>query len=213
MLIATIAALSKLELNPQDSLFATALRHGSSDGQSYERLEFLGDRVLGLCIAEMLYQLYPDSAEGGLAKRHADLVSASCLNRIALQLDIDEHIDMTGNAPTVAIRADVIEAMIGFLYLRGGITSCRHFIGHFWQPLAQAMQTPPDNPRSQLQEWSMQHRLPPPEYQEVARAGTLHAPEFCFRVAVKTLGTAQGWGGSKQAAKTAAAAVLVKAIP
>ncbi len=211
MLFKDITRFSKLAFQENDPLFATALRHTSSNsGASYERLEFLGDRILGLCIAEMLYRLYPDSAEGGLAKRHAELVSASCLSEIGLALKIDKDIDIQGNLPTVAIRADVMEAIIGFLYITGGMTPCQHFIEHFWQPLAQAMQSPPDNPRSQLQEWAMQNRLSPPNYLEIARTGSQHAPEFCFEVHVKGLGSAQGWGKTKQTAKSAAAAELIK---
>ena len=211
MLFTDIMKLSKLALKEPDPLFATALRHTSSNnGPSYERLEFLGDRILGLCIAEMLYRLYPDSTEGGLAKRHAELVSATCLNNIGLALKIDKDIDIKGNLPTSAIRADVIEAIIGFLYITGGITPCQHFITHLWLPLARAMHTPPDNPRSQLQEWAMQHKRTPPNYLEIARSGSQHAPEFCFQVQIKELGTAQGWGKTKQAAKSAAAAELIK---
>lgn len=214
MLVTTIAQLSRFDFDQQDALFATALRHSSSNkGANYERLEFLGDRILGLCIADMLYRIYPDSDEGGLAQRHAELVSASCLCTVANALNIDQHIDIVGNAPTKAVKADVIEAIIGFLYLRGGLQPCQYFIEHFWQPLAQAMQTPPNNPRGQLQEWTMQHKLPPPNYQEIARTGMQHAPQFCFAVAVHELGTAQGWGKSKQAAKSAAAAELIKEIP
>ena len=213
MLFQNIAKFSKFAFKEDNPLFATALRHtSSSSGESYERLEFLGDRILGLCVAEMLYRMYPDSAEGGLAKRHAELVSATCLSDIGLSLNIDKDIDIQGNLPTVAIRADVIESIIGFLYISGGMPPCQDFIQHFWQPLAQAMETPPDNPRSQLQEWTMQRKLPPPNYLEIARKGSEHAPEFCFEVAVKGQGKAQAWGKTKQAAKSAAAAEMMKEI-
>lgn len=213
MLFQNIAKFSKFAFKEDHPLFATALRHTSSNsGVSYERLEFLGDRILGLCIAEMLYRMYPDSTEGGLAKRHAELVSATCLSHIGLSLNIDKDIDIKGNLPTVAIRADVVESIIGFLYLAGGMTPCQNFVAHFWHPLAQAMKTPPDNPRSQLQEWTMQRRLPPPNYLEIARKGSEHAPEFCFEVSVKGQGKAQAWGKTKQAAKSAAAAKMIKKI-
>ncbi|NQY82086.1 MAG: ribonuclease III [Alphaproteobacteria bacterium] len=196
------------------ALLETALRHGSNQtGPNYERLEFLGDRVLALMIADMLYSLFPDSDEGGLAKRHAELVSGATLSYIGKTINIDTAISITGNAVNRAVRADVVEALIGYLYREHGLPLCRQFIDSLWRPLAQQMIAPPDNPRSTLQEWAMKRGLAPPNYIETARKGSEHAPQFCFSVTLDALGSASGWGGSKQAAKGAAAEVLVQKIP
>lgn len=196
------------------ALLSSALRHRSdSRGENYERLEFLGDRLLALHVAEMLMTLYPDSDEGGLARRHAELVSGKTLNEIGQFLHIDDAISLVGNPVSASIRADVVEAILGYLYITGQTAAVRALIETLWRPRALKMTSPPDNARGILQEWALGRGLPAPEYRETERTGSEHAPLFCFSVQVESLGSATGWGKSKQAAKTAAAKQLVKDLP
>jgi ribonuclease-3 len=196
------------------ALLCEALRHASRAGASYERLEFLGDRVLGLHVAELLYRRFPNESEGDLARRHAELVRRETVVRVAQHLALGSYLDMaegddaagTRDSPTVL--ADCCEAVIGALYLDGGPAASASFVERAWEPLIRAVPVPPKDAKTALQEWSQAAAKGLPVYRLVARTGPDHAPSFIVQVEVGGL-EEKGEGGSKQAAEMDAAARLL----
>jgi ribonuclease-3 len=184
-------------------------------GLSSERQEFLGDRVLGLVVAELLFHRFPDEAEGHLARRHAVLVSRRSLARVADGIGLARHIvlspgeDGTGGRERPALLADICEAVIAALYLDGGLEPAAAFIRRHWRPLMDEDAVPPKDVKTALQEWAQGRGLALPRYREVARAGPAHAPSFTVEVTVAGHPPATGSGPSKRAAEGAAAAALL----
>lgn len=183
----------------------------------YERLEFLGDRVLGLVIAEWLYALFPDASEGELAKRHASLVNRDALRDVALEIGLDRHLRVARGEEAgvarknIATLSDAMEALIGALYLDAGLEKARTFIQNHWQQAKQAEATPAD-PKTALQEWAQGQGLPLPVYKVMERSGPAHAPKFVIEASVKGYAPATGEGPSKRLAeKEAAKALLLQA--
>ena len=212
-LCATLQQRLGITIDPQDTLWLRLCCHASYDSDnSYECLEFLGDRVLGLVIAALLYRLYPDSDEGGLAQRHAYLVSTEILVQIAAETPgLKPAILLKGNALTPSICADVVESLIGYLYLRHGMIVAEKFVFQGWNKRAKALTKPPRDPRSVLQEIVMQQQATPPEYRLVAQTGQDHQPHFVFTV--HALGTqATGEGMTKQMAKAQAAQTMLQRL-
>ena len=206
------------------ALLARALTHRSALGQrgpagepapgrSNERLEFLGDRVLGMVIAERLLQTFPNENEGELAPRFAALVSAPSLARVAAVCDLAVYIKTAqgqrADDTDTAVLADACEAIIGALYLDGGLDAAEGFITSRWDEMIRADQAPPKDPKTALQEWAQARALPLPVYRVVANEGPPHAPAFVMSVVVEGLGEATGTGRSKRQATTAAAAALL----
>jgi len=197
------------------ALLDQAFRHSSTlkhNQQSYERLEFLGDRVLGLCVAELLYKTYPLDKEGALAQRHSALVCEEVLAQIARDLSLETFVkgetkDFSKDRPSVL--ADVIEALIAVVYLESGLDKAQKIITKFWKPLISEMTTAPKDPKSALQEWAHKNNKNAPVYALVKRSGPDHEPLFTVHVSLdKTLQvTAQG-PSLKQAEKNAAIALL-----
>lgn len=189
-------------------LIKHALTH-SSTGQktNYERLEFLGDRVLGLVIAELLYERFPDEPEGHLAKRLAALVQGSMLAEIAQEISLGNYIDFSdaeaqaGGAQNMNILADVFEAMLGALYLDGRFVKCRALIERLWEGRFDEMKAPPQHPKTALQEWAQGQGLPLPEYEITAQDGPDHAPEFEVSLLVKGYEVLSARGKSRQEAE------------
>lgn len=182
----------------------------------YERLEFLGDRVLGLVIADWLYTTFPTASEGELAKRHAALVNRDALHAIALEIGLDKHLRLARGEATVAARknlatlADALEALIGALYLDGGIEAAQGFIRRHWQQ-GVAVEAAPADPKTALQEWAQGQGLPLPSYRVLDHSGPAHAPNFRIEVNVKGHPPTSAEGTSKRIAeKTAAAAFLAR---
>jgi ribonuclease III len=199
-------------------LLTHALTHSSTAGGiSYERLEFLGDRVLGLGVAEMLYKRFPGEKEGDLASRLNALVQAETLARMATDLGLGAYIifseseRVAGGAEKLNILADVFEALIGALYLDAGLNECRELIESLWADNFYDMKAPPQHPKTILQEWAQGQGLPLPEYEISSQAGPDHAPVFDVKLNVKGYPAVIGKGASRQAAeKEAARAFLEK---
>lgn len=201
------------------SLLLDALTHASTAGQrSYQRLEFLGDRVLGLVVAEMLYRRFPKEPEGALAKRHAMLVRKESLAQAAASLSLSSHLRLSqseedgGGRSNPAILADACEALLGALYLDSGLSKARKLIQDLWQPLLEADLRPPQDNKTALQEWAQGRGKPLPRYSEVAREGTAHEPVFTVKVEVVGEAPADGQGRSKRAAEQAAAGALLERV-
>ena len=192
-------------------LIEQALSHPSLPGPvNYQRLEFLGDRVLGLVVAAWLYERYPGEAEGELNRRYTALVRRETLAEVAQGLGLDAHIrgeasaDAAGLRQQPAVLADVCEAVIGALYLDAGLEVAAEFIHRHWQARLNGPATLKDA-KTALQEWAQAHRLPLPTYQVADRTGPDHSPEFTVTVAVVDHGEETASGPSKRAAQQAAA--------
>ncbi len=206
-------------------LLQDALTHPSLAGfkqrrkgtMPYERLEFLGDRVLGLVIAEWLYEKFPDANEGELAKRHAALVNREALRVVAVEIGLGQHLRLAhgeeaGSArKNLATLPDAMEAILGALYLDGGMKAASNFIHRFWQKDIAIAEAPAD-PKTVLQEWAQGKGLPLPQYKVVEHSGPAHAPKFIIEVTVKGFTPATAEGDSKRAAQKAAAQVLLQTV-
>ncbi len=197
------------------TLILTALTHPSAPGRSYQRLEFLGDRVLGCAMADWLYRRYPGEPEGDLAKRYADLVCTETCAEVARAIEAYRHIRMAASAAQSRVQhldnvlADVCEALIGALYRDGGLEPARRFIEQLWLPMLEAAPQAPRHPKSALQEWAQGRGLPIPSYTLVERAGPDHLPTFTVELSVRGLPPLRASGPSKQEAeRTVAAAFL-----
>ncbi len=183
----------------------------------YERLEFLGDRVLGLVIAKWLYELFPDSSEGDLAKRHASLVNRDALRVIALEIGLDRHLKLARGEEVSAARknlatlSDAMEALIGALYLDAGLEIAETFIHKYWEK-ATAVEKTPDDPKTALQEWAQGKGLPLPQYKVIERSGPAHAPKFLVEVTVKGHAPSRAEGPSKRIAEKTAAKALIEQL-
>jgi ribonuclease-3 len=200
------------------ALFERALTHSSFRGESYERLEFLGDRVLGLVVASELYRRYPDEPEGNLSKRYNVLVARETCAEIARELGIPRHIRLGKQArddrasESDNVVGDVVEALIGALLLDGGLEPAERFILRAWGPLFDEQRRAPQHPKSALQELAAERGCKAPDYTVVARTGAQHAPIFTVRVTVPRLGEAEAEGSSKHEAETAAAQALLNQL-
>lgn len=202
-------------------LLQQALTHSSAvrdRAVSNQRLEFLGDRVLGLTIARLLFERFPDEEEGKLSRRHTALVRREALARVALQVGIDAHIVMSpseekgGGGTNPNLLADTCEAVICALYLDGGLEAAEKFILRHWTPLMDEDPRPPKDPKTELQEWAQARNLSLPSYRLTERQGTDHAPIFIVQVHIDGLDPAQGSGSSKRAAEQEAAGAMVARI-
>ncbi|WP_299441166.1 ribonuclease III [uncultured Rhodospira sp.] len=198
-------------------LLAQALTHGSIGGgpRSYERLEFLGDRVLSLVIADMLFRRFRAEPEGSLARRHTALVRGETLARVARDLDLPRLIRLSrgeedlGGRDNPALLADVCEAVLGALYMDAGYEATRRFIVERWTPLMDEDPAPPKDAKTSLQEWAQGRGLPLPAYETVATAGPAHAPTFTVAARVEGHEPATAEGSSKRQAEQKAAALLL----
>lgn len=202
------------------SLLERALTHASVQCISChnERLEFVGDRVLGLVIADFLYNQFPEEDEGSLAKRHTGLVQQATLVKVASQLDLSSHLNLSpsekksGGQKKGAILADAVEALIGGIYYDGGFDAARSFVKKFWGDLISRQEEPPEDSKSKLQEWAQAKSLPLPEYKVIKKSGTDHSPKFEVEVTVESVGKASAAAASKRAAEKSAALKLLKKI-
>ena len=208
-----------LEHSARDShLFELALTHASIGGESYERLEFLGDRVLGMVIARALYERYPMESEGKLSRRYNALVARETCAEIGRELGVPKLVrlgkqareDHAGQSDNVV--GDVVESLIGALLLDGGLAAAEGFILRAWGPYLDEQVRAPEHPKSALQELAAARGLRAPVYEVVSRTGAHHAPIFTIRVSVANLGEATAEGLSKQEAETTAAETLLAQI-
>lgn len=206
------------------SLLQLALTHPSNaqfrEGRPHnnQRLEFLGDAVLGMSIAAMLYTLYPQESEGDLSKRLVALVNSEQLAHVARALHLDEYILLSsseedaGGRRTASNLEDVCEALIGALYLDGGMNAVSPFIERFWKPLARANKAPPKDPKTSLQEWVQARAMELPHYHVIEKTGAAHAPEFTIEVRLSDGKSAIGIAGTKKLAERAAAEAMLKIL-
>ena len=181
-----------------------------------ERLEFLGDRVLGLVIAEALLVAFPEENEGALAARLAALVSAPALARVADGFGLAPYIKVApgqrAGDGTTAVLADACEAVIGALYLDGGLLVAGRFIREHWASMISEDVRPPKDAKTALQEWAQGRGLQLPIYRTIAESGPAHAPHFVMEVEIDNVPPMRGEGRSKRAATQAAAAALLAVV-
>ena len=197
----------------------SVLKHKrNSHLKSYERLEFLGDSVLGLIVAEMLIKHFQHENEGELARRHANLVNGASVAKIALQLGVEAFIDMsegerqTGGMENAANLEDAMEAIIGAIYLDGGFESAKTVVSNLWLPLLSAVNAPPKDPKSALQEWAQGRGLPLPIYTVIAEEGPAHLPVFTINVKIDGKGEETAIGKSKKLAELSDAGKLFTSL-
>ncbi len=208
-------------------LLEEALTHASLAGggrrrgrrrRSNERLEFLGDRVLGLVVARLLLERFPADDEGALGARLSHLVNRETLADIARELDLAAWLRLSrgeeeaGGRANPGILADCLEAVIGALFLDGGLEAAERFVRDHWTSRVEALEAPPRDAKTALQEWAQGHGLSRPVYHVLEAAGPDHAPRFRVEVSVEGMPAAVGEGGSKRAAEQVAARRLLERI-
>ncbi len=208
-----------LGIAPRDlGLYERALTHGSFGEGDYQRLEFLGDRVLGLVIAQWLYQAYPNDKEGQLSARFNSLVRGETCAQVARALKVQPHLRLgkqardDGAFESDNVLGDVTESLIGALLLDHGLAAAEAFIRACWADFVSGQTSAPRHPKSALQEWAAAHNRKTPLYTIIDRSGPAHAPRFTVNVSVGSAGDASATGSSKQEAETAAAAALLEQL-
>jgi ribonuclease III len=193
----------------------SALKGGRNRGASYQRLEFLGDHVLGLVISDALYRNFPKADEGELSRRLADLVRKETCAEIARSIDLGAAILLgsseahAGGRKRPAILADVCEGLIGAVYLDGGYPASEALVERLWEVRIKATAPPQRDSKTILQEWAQARGLPTPVYREVGRTGPAHYPEFHIAVQLPNFAPAEGSGRSKRSAEQEAAAAML----
>jgi ribonuclease III len=204
---------------PKDpALFNRALTHSSRNGDHYERLEFLGDRVLALAIARWLYELFPEEPEGKLSRRLNVLVAGETCAEVAREIGVPAHVKLgkqardDGAADSDNVLGDVVEALIGALFLESGLDAADAFVRRAWADRVDRHDNAPKHPKSQLQEWAAANDRRPPVYEMKGRSGPHHAPRFTVEVTIHGVGEASAEGTSKQEAETAAARALMEKL-
>jgi len=197
-------------------LWQEALTHGSTGHErDYQRLEFLGDRVLGLVIAEWLYES-SDAAEGRLSQRLNALVSGSTCAKIARAIGLGDHIQLSkqarddGGRDSDNILGDVMEALIGACFVDQGFDSARAMVRKLWADSVEGRTGSAKHPKSALQEWAAGNQRKMPEYRLIERSGPDHAARFTVEVAIKGVGEARATASSKQEAETGAATEFMR---
>jgi ribonuclease III len=199
-------------------LIVAALTHVSavngSRRETYQRLEFLGDRVLGLVVSEMLYEAFPLAEEGELSRRLADLVRKESCAEVALEWGVQAFVRLgdserqTGAART-AILGDICESIIGAVFLDAGYAAAKSVVRAAFEARMRSPRRPLRDPKTALQEWAQARGLPTPLYRETARSGPDHAPEFTISVEVSGYQPAEAKGFAKRLAEQSAAANFI----
>lgn len=204
-------------------LLERALTHisalsGGNRNASYQRLEFLGDHVLGLVISDMLYKAFPRANEGEMSRRLSDLVRKETCADVARAMDIGPALKL-GNSESHAggrlranILADACEGLVGAVFLDGGYEAADGLVSRFWRERMLKPPRPLRDPKTMLQEWAQGRGLPAPAYRELERTGPHHDPEFRVAVVLPDRPPAEGVGSSKRAAEQAAAADMLTSI-
>ena len=206
-------------------ILSQALTHPSAVAEreprtkrTYDRLEFLGDRVLAIVIAQLLYVTFPDAPSGDLARRFNQLVRRETLADVAVSINLSDHIVMGeadaafGGAENPAILADVLEAVLGAMHIDGGLIVAEGFINRHWRDRAAALVVPPADAKTALQEWAQALSKPPPSYRVVETEGPAHRPVFSVEVSIEGEQPTRGRGTTKRQAEQLAAATMLAAI-
>jgi len=209
----------------EPALLTEALTHSSLDGgrkkkhgPDNDRLEFLGDRVLGVVVASHLLATFEDADAGALARRYNSLVRRETLAKIARGFELGAFLRMSkaeedsGGRNKSAILADACEAVIAALYLDGGLDAASAFIHRHWDPLVGREGQSRKDAKTALQEWAHAKGIHPPMYEEVERSGPVHDPHFVVQATLEGVPAAQGEGSSKRRAQQAAAAALLETV-
>lgn len=200
------------------ALLAQALRHPSSTGRAAnnQRLEFLGDRVLNMAVAAMLYEAFPQEPEGSLSQRLSALVRRETLAQVARRLGLGRRLALgpgeaaSGGRDNPANLADACEAVIGALHLDGGLPAAERFVRRYWTEAMRAHRAPPRDSKTQLQEWAQAQALGLPLYRILRESGPAHAPVFEVEAEVEGVGKAVATGATKRAAEQGAARTLLE---
>jgi ribonuclease III len=205
--------------DPSDlALFERALTHGSMGKDSYERLEFVGDRVVGLAIARWLYERFRNEPEGKLSRRYNVLVSRETCAEIGREIGLPAWIRLGKQArddranQSDNVIGDVVEALVGALLIDGGLEKAEAFVRRAWASFVESQGRAPKHPKSALQELAAAKDWATPEYELERKSGAHHAPRFTVRVSIKGVGDTTAEGSSKQEAETAAAAALLERL-
>ena len=202
-----------------EGLFDEALTHPSfnriaPEQPDNQRLEFLGDRVLGLIIADSLFAKHPDVAEGVLSRRYADCVSNETLAQIARSLKIGEALSVQPNTnlgDVDKVLADALEAIIGAIWRDGGMVAVQPIIADIWKDVIAEAQGKAKDSKTLLQEYMLKHKMSLPVYDIIDRKGTDHAPEFFVRLIAGDK-VAEASGSSKQQAEQNAATIMLEML-
>jgi ribonuclease III len=207
----------------EKALLERALTHisalsGGNRANSYQRLEFLGDHVLGLVISDMLYRAFPKANEGELSRRLADLVRKETCADVAKTMELGPALKLgsseskAGGRLRTTILGDVCEALVGAVFIDGGYKAADALVARFWKERMLKPLRPLRDPKTMLQEWAQARALPTPDYQELARTGPHHKPKFSVAVVLPGRPRAEGTGTSKRAAEQAAAAAMLTKV-
>jgi ribonuclease-3 len=197
------------------ALTHSSVRTVKSKRGDNERLEFLGDRVLGLAIAELLGEKFPNATEGDLARRFNWLVRGETCSEIARDMGVGPFLILSdseaesGGREKETILADACEAVLAAVFVEGGFEPAREVVRKLWSDHVERLPTEAADPKSTLQEWAQGQGLDLPAYTEIAREGPDHAPRFTAEVRIKGRRPARGEGTSKRAAEQAAATALL----
>lgn len=192
-----------------------SMRSGQVRSDDNERLEFLGDRVLGLAIAEVLLERDATATEGALARRFNRVVRKEACARVGRSLGLGPLLvlsaaeDDSGGRDKDTILADAMEALLGALFLEGGFPVARDVVRRLWAPLVEGLPETVADAKSMLQEWAQGQGLPLPRYVELQREGPDHAPHFTSEVRIDGKRSATGSGANKRAAEQAAATAML----
>ncbi|WP_295555552.1 ribonuclease III [uncultured Hyphomicrobium sp.] len=204
-----------------EALLARALTHASLRGakkvrEDNERLEFVGDRVLGLAIVELLEETYPVASEGELARHLNRLVRGETCAKVGRDLSLGDFLMLSdseagsGGRLKTTILADAVEAVLGAIFLEAGYNKARDVVRRLWENEEVSFGNAAADPKSALQEWAQAQGLALPSYVEVERIGPDHAPRFTSEVRIRGKAPARGEGASKRAAEQAAASVMLE---
>jgi ribonuclease-3 len=197
---------------------AQALTHSSWSESDSERLEFLGDRVVGLVMAELLYKRFPKEPEGDLAKRHAALVCGETMAEIGRAIGLGDALILSeseraaGGADNDNLLADALEAVIGALYLDQGLDVCAHSVEKLWGERVTTLSRPPQDAKTALQEWAQARGLDVPAYDIVNREGPDHAPQFEIEARLSNGCNARASASNRRAAEKEAARRLLRRL-
>ncbi len=201
------------------SLLRRAMTHPSNKTPfNNQRLEFLGDTVLGLVIAQLIYTKFQTESEGDLARRHAALVCGTTLAQVGKTLGLGKYLilneseEASGGRENPTNIEDACEALIAAIYLDGGLEAAEQFILSYWMEIAESVSEPPKDAKTALQEWTQARNLGTPEYIMLDSTGPAHAPEFTIEIRIKGYPALQAKGSSKRAAEQLVAQTMLTAV-